>query len=340
MRLQKELILEERREKNRKHMERFCDYYGKTGLEYETVKRHLDEEKIHACVSKNGNETRLSIDEILEGIHPLNAGLYEGTVNSSKERMKISLHEGLITSYPIGKLHTAIQKIFAKYISDELLDKSLAEYSELLPIGHSIGKVVDQILIPNGDENENVCQFIVPIDCTVDLKSLINDCIDNLYLYGWDYSMHSVRTSNDKERKVLLITFEKRFSNPIDIVGNFLFHVCPFKVVDKIFRQGITPRSQSEKYRYPERVYLFDIKNQENVEDAIDYIERRKVLNGDEKYCMVMVDFEKIKSNPRFRSGEWKFYVDPMFKDKNNPAIFTYEPIPKSFLDKGKIITV
>ena len=99
-------------------------------------------------------------------------------------------------------------------------------------------------------------------------------------------------------------------------VPAFLYHICPTRVVDRILRQGLTPRNNGRIASHPERVYLFIERNN----DWEDIASQFRISGNDEPYSYLRVDTRKI--NPQIH-----FYYDSNVM-QGNPAIYTLEPIP------------
>lgn len=99
-------------------------------------------------------------------------------------------------------------------------------------------------------------------------------------------------------------------------VPEFLYHICPTRVVNKILQQGLTPRNNGRIASHPERVYLFIDYNTLWEEIASQF----RISGNDEPYSYLEIDTRKIDNMP-------KFYYDSNVM-RNHPAIYTLEPIP------------
>ena len=98
-------------------------------------------------------------------------------------------------------------------------------------------------------------------------------------------------------------------------VPEFLYHICPTRVVNKILQQGLTPRNNGRIASHPERVYLFIDYNSSWKEVASQF----RISGNDEPYSYLRVDTRKI--NPQIH-----FYYDSNVM-QGNSAIYTLEPI-------------
>ena len=91
--------------------------------------------------------------------------------------------------------------------------------------------------------------------------------------------------------------------------------------LDKILKQGITPRNNGRIASHPERVYLF-IDYPHNWREIADNF---RETNKEEEYVLLKIDKSKI-------NGAVKFYYDSNIM-LDNPAVYTYEPIPPSAIN-------
>lgn len=109
--------------------------------------------------------------------------------------------------------------------------------------------------------------------------------------------------------------FDVLLSN--DDIPNELYHVTPKRLVEKILKKGIVPKSGNMFTNHPERVYLF----MQDPSDMVDEIAHTFNLGKDidEEYVVIEVEYDKIRNGNRF-------YIDPNSNYIN--ACFTLEPIP------------
>ena len=100
-------------------------------------------------------------------------------------------------------------------------------------------------------------------------------------------------------------------------VPSILFHIAPVRVLDRIKKQGLTPRANGRQEIHPERVYCYLDKpaNWHKIADSF------RQSNMNEPY--VLLGIEKDKINPKI-----KFYYDSNTYSEYPTAIYTNEPIP------------
>lgn len=109
------------------------------------------------------------------------------------------------------------------------------------------------------------------------------------------------------EINIIAVTFEAKFSDISFEFGKTLYHVTLASSLKKIARDGLTPRSQNEVFRYPDRVYLF---NNAQLSLLLAYACGKAENSGVQRFAVLKVDSAKLQSDPLYKSGKLKFYVD------------------------------
>lgn len=104
-------------------------------------------------------------------------------------------------------------------------------------------------------------------------------------------------------------------------IPEYLYHIAPLRVVNKIKSQGLTPRDNGRIASHPERVYLF-IDYPHNWKEIADNF---RLSNKEEKYCLLSIDKRKLNKNI-------KFYFDSNVMQRN-AAIYTNEPISPNAIE-------
>ena len=108
---------------------------------------------------------------------------------------------------------------------------------------------------------------------------------------------------------------------------------------NKIKHKGLVPKSKSDKFDYPERVYLF---NNATLNVMLDYIET-KLAGKDDVAIVLKLDSAKLQNSNAYKNGKMKLYIDHMFDDISRPAnaLFTYSTIdPKLIEDDILVVNV
>lgn len=243
------------------------------------------------------------------------------------------ISEGLIFSYSPNKLN--------KILNNRYNLKELGIKLAVLPMTSGkpeelVGNIVNKQNRTNNDFNELVffkIMFINGFNVGVDI---IKDIIHTMESCGWFLSHIDAQRigqiykeiNNDilesiKNLKCSFI-FEPKFSTNISKknLPPFCYHIAPTRVVEKILKQGLTPRDNGRVANHDERVYLFI-----NKPNNWHYIADRFRESGmNEPYAILSIDMSKISNNTMF-------YQDTNVMT-NNPAIYTYEPIPPNSINQ------
>lgn len=184
------------------------------------------------------------------------------------------IDEGLITSYPLERVIAQYKKCYEKDMQDEF--KNL-----------SIGQIYKKV--QKDDEHIKVSEFKIwdinnPPLIAFAFPSYIGDddmreqfereLADKMFICG--YSLSYVSQVADKfvlqpfKKKITLwmIVFEAKFFEPKPSLSKVLYHVTPSRYFEKVCQQGLIPRSKSDLFKYPERVYLF---NKASISDIQEY---------------------------------------------------------------------
>ena len=197
-----------------------------------------------------------------------------------------SIQEGLIRTYPIGKTREYLINLYS-------FDESQVE-----------------IFNDNGVDK---LRFIIPNNNNIILK--IKKAMD---LCGYFCSVEKEYPYIDKW---IYLNFEPKNQNEVnEYVRNMkiIYHVTQEKNVDKIIKNGLTPRFKNPLFSYPERIYLFV---EETPPDEIYNLTKQlKTVRKDEKkHCLLIIDVEKIPDNV-------SFYLDPNY----GCGVYTKDNIPPS----------
>ena len=141
-------------------------------------------------------------------------------------------------------------------------------------------------------------------------------------LCGYDYVSHWVDMMSYSDMDVVQAVFEARRTEPVD-VPEYLYHMAPTSVKDRILKYGIVPKSKSKNHmsrlEHPDRVYLFT-----------DYDER--VFSNYEYAWGKGRDYSVFRVDRKAVPG-LRLYRDGMVKSERNGfplAVYTYQNVPPS----------
>lgn len=260
-------------------------------------------------------------------------------INPWNDIKEYPLTEGLTCTYNIGKVLGILKRKFSKEINDKIFTVGNSfDYNM-----KSKDKLKDVISTNNNfkttQDTDNWIVIIITFSKGIrDNKNLPNEISKICEACGWFFT-HFLYYKRDTETYELkpIVTKTIDYNNewlmeqPIQMffrakfnaeykeksVPNFLFHIAPVRVLDKIKKQGLTPRANGRQEMHPERVYCY-------IEKPINWHEianNFRKSNIDESYALLIIDTRKI--NPKI-----KFYYDSNTYSDYPTAIYTNEPIP------------
>lgn len=91
------------------------------------------------------------------------------------------------------------------------------------------------------------------------------------------------------------------------------------KYLDRISKNGLTPKTTQKFNNHPERVYIFKNKP-DNWRNIVDFFKSKDIESErNERYVLLTIDKSKLNKGI-------KFYYDP--NSNNETAFYTLEPIP------------
>lgn len=124
------------------------------------------------------------------------------------------------------------------------------------------------------------------------------------------------------------------------MLGQYLFHVAPSSLDDRILKNGLVPKSKSVNagivFRHPDRVYMFTHCNIDVMKAFAKANTRRKTYDPKSgklvdcwEFSVFRIDFRKIRG--------LNLYRDSMFQNKNrktHEAVYSKEPISPKYIEK------
>lgn len=128
---------------------------------------------------------------------------------------------------------------------------------------------------------------------------------------------------------MIILDFEPRYPDDVTHYVNdigILFHLTPSKHIQKILKNGLSPRSTNDYFIYPPRVYLLmGNSSDEFIYSCVKMLANGATTNGNPKmdietdWSILGINVENLKNNV-------KFYGDTSFF--NGYSVFTYDNIP------------
>lgn len=278
--------------------------------------------------------------------------------------------EAIIKTYPTKFLTKSI----VKYLVDNCVNETdhICLYSPSL----DVNKRLDDLFIYDGTKNRTYC---FDNDCdnfddfTINLKCLTNYVEGDIagqitYVFKLDSSKHISFKSTDIEQLIyignrygydyvaysfidktatLYLMFESKHQLSDIIISNYLYHVSPLSLKDKILKYGLSPKSKSFKdgseLKHSDRVYLFNGYDECGIKLFLQQLGRKSIkfnsslreLIRTDDFVVFKIDKSKIQNLQLYRDNNFKSN-DP----KNPTAIYTYSNIPPNAIVDVKTIKI
>ena len=289
---------------------------------------------------KEDNESEHKLIGLPEAYYCLNACNNYTKLIRENEANDLIVGEGLIKTYPADKALSIVKKFLKDNLSKELYELKMSE-TELVKI-HDM-RVVDLKDEDYADEHNPLSKmsFIFPFYKDNDLKAFIGKLADKLYVCGYNYAnknTYSVAVQPFEKKKIVLVSllFEAKYHEEDFVFAKNLYHVTTLSMLSKIKHKGLVPKSKSDKFDYPERVYLF---NNATPNVILDYIET-KLAGKDDVAIVLKIDSTKFQDSNAYKNGKMKLYIDHMFDDISRPAnaLFTYSTIDPKLIENDILV--
>jgi len=133
----------------------------------------------------------------------------------------------------------------------------------------------------------------------------------------------------------IVIEYEAKYDTQAKLDSKYVYHLTPDILYPKIKISGLTPKSQSKLSNHPERIYLLNPTDDDDMETIAitlwNSISNSKLKNSIGDYYLLRIDTSKLPNH--------KFFEDPNFW-MGNGAVWTYQNIPPSAISVDKLITV
>lgn len=221
------------------------------------------------------------------------------------ETGKIPLAEGIFGSYNAGFIVKTLRQKFGFGEEDIRVDVARKDPS--------------QEQIRKGERGNPINDEILVIEILVDKENLwIKDRIEPfMNACGWFYSV----TDESEKPDTYIIVFEKRIQEkqPKEYAEcKFLYHITPESRVEKIKKNGLTPKTHAKLSFHPERIYLFpkELGDYEISYWIYQLAAKEKMEVIKDGYAVLRIDREKCNGI--------KLFADPNM----DGAAFTTDNIP------------
>lgn len=254
------------------------------------------------------------------------------------EANEFMLNDGLIKTYPAKQANNIFKKFCKKNLPSELLN---IKYSDTELVKMHYDNIIDAKDDEYKDNNaiEQKINFLFPFykDEKDKLIDFIKKLSDAMFVCGYNYvnrSIYSVAVQPFKDKDIVIVNvlFEAKYYDEDFSFSTTLYHVTLLKNLSKINKKGLYPTRKSDRFEYPDRIYLF---NNATKDIIVDFCCDRFGDIDDEKICILKIQSDKLVNSAKYKSGKNKFYIDSMFEDLNKKAnaIFTYNNIDRSLIE-------
>ena len=171
-------------------------------------------------------------------------------------------------------------------------------------------------------KNENdVDVFIIGFFNDEENEDYINK---DMAMCGYFPSCYEIRDN------IKYVQYEPRHQNKInDLVQDeeYIYHLTKTSKVSKILQNGLTPKTNNKKFKYPDRVYFF--LHEPSIDDCLFLMKQfhfeesknKKVKQYFGTYTLLAIDTEQIKN------------VDFAYDPNAFECIYTYDNIPPSAIE-------
>lgn len=253
----------------------FCNFY-------------LDRKSISECAKQNSKNLNFNVDLFSERLVFSSTSLLEFIRKFEKDI--VILNEALIKTYPLKFLARSIVKVLCdEFKIDNCLFKTSEKPKSIELFDVGIGKNVKMLNASEKSFSSTMILKVMKPSSNMDVPKLVafkftskkikhpatisENGLENLIhsgiALGYDYIVHAFKIDSEKKTTSLILQFEAKNFEPELEVEDFLYHVAPLSLKDRILKFGLSPKSKSftnsgDKYCHPDRVYLFNGYNEKN----------------------------------------------------------------------------
>lgn len=252
----------------------------------------VNENQFHKLLAGTSSKpfSDINAENIDKGVDTYNSGLLDEELNNlcviySQEphvvtygnplsiMMSKSINEGLIKTYPLDNTVSYIKNYFGLDDRQVVVQKVYNNQPHILIRIPAIGDNVEMI------------------------KKAMNLC---------GYYLAAPKDNEIEKDKWIWLQFEakveKDISEQLRKEESFLTHFTPYYNVDKILKQGLSPKSKNSILNYPGRIYLMrGSLNKESTKDlGMQLFMNNKSKGNDGKYVLLVIDLSKIPENTPF----------------------------------------
>ena len=295
------------------------DLYGESIFDYMKKSSHFDE------------HTMLPFDVIGNPIRLTNLiRKYESNIEY--------VNEGLIKTYPKSKLISGYRSFCWLNLDSKLNSITIGDVFENPPeLWKDSDKVID--LTIEDTNRPGVIGFVFPFILGKDPSTMIKKLVDALYVYGWNLSDTKIVPEYIERKSNIdccVVVFEEKFHEVEIGVDDVMYHVSPARYFNGIRKNGLVPKSKSDRFKYPERIYLF---NKASISEIVKYglIKSNMLADNHGTDHASDTEFYVFKILGK-NVSDITFHIDQMYDGgvggiEKCKAIFTYDTIPRDRIE-------
>lgn len=170
-------------------------------------------------------------------------------------------------------------------------------------------------------------------------QNIVKEIIQTCDACGWFYAGYGIYGKNNDfdfikglptddetyKTRPFKLYFRAKFNAECkrEKLPKYLYHICPYKTLNKVMSQGLKPMAGGRQEHHPERVYLYlDKPSEMAFAEILGNFKKRKV----ERYALLRVDTDRINENTNFYFDSNTYFGYPK-------AVYTLEPIPGNAIE-------
>jgi len=174
-------------------------------------------------------------------------------------------------------------------------------------------------------KNNNDYIFIDDISLLNELEQIMNTC-------GWfstvikDSKNNNINPDNIYKNNIFKIIYRAKFD--INLYDNnkwpeFLYHVIPSKNINKIFKQGLIPKTENKKAKHQDSIHMFSYgNNSDKTKYLVNELRDISKIKHD-SYTVLKINIKKIPY------VNFLLYVDPDMEE----GYYTKDNIPPNIIE-------
>ena len=261
------------------------------------------------------------------------------------------LYEALIKTFPPEKFISEYSRLCRREFGgavSSIRTSALARPDEL--------NVISEFLIDSAFVKDYLVVLHFPYLKNIETRpaeDLLRKIVDGLFVCGYNLALcqklppSQVNPSISNDVQIYRLQFEGNHVGDEIKLNDELYHITSALYIEKIRKYGLCPRSCSDKFQYPPRIYLFNgpptwMLNFYGMQKLAQLEKKYRGLNIANLNRLVVLKLKrkKLVESQLFKTGKIVFYKDVCFgnSDESCPAIFTYGNIPSNLIEDDCLV--